>query len=74
MTMRSSARSPATTKTRAVPTMVRTAVAGTSRPGAALACSMRAVAKKPGLRRPLPFGTTASTISARVSAFTDGDT
>ena len=54
--------------------MVRTAVSGTSRPGAVAACSMRAVAKNPGLRRPLPFGTTASMVSARVSAFSDGET
>ncbi len=54
--------------------MVRTAVAGTSTPGTIFACSICAVAKKPGFNRPVALGTIASIVSARVSAVTDGDT
>ena len=72
--MRSSARSPAITNTRAVPATVRTAAAGTTMPGVAPASSMRAVAKNPGFSRPSGLGTTASRVSARVAASTDGDT
>ena len=38
------------------------------------ACSMRAVAKNPGFRRPSSFGTSASTTSARDSALSAGET
>ena len=36
--------------------------------------AIRAVAKNPGFSRPSAFGTIASTMSARVSAVTDGET
>jgi len=71
--MRSSTRSPVTTKIRDVPATVRTAAAGTSTPRCGDACSIFAVANEPGLRVPSSLGTTASTMSVREAAWRAGD-